>query len=148
MNSPTETVIPLMIAGPSRKPPLRSISAETMAMTGRRQRLFDEDIFSKVYTTPLLCVHFALYGATPFYYLLHYSPFRDRGDGWGAGVLHQLVRLILFLVTMYVTAVIVVLWSGKYQVRKNMTALSLVIVGVVVSGCLKSRNDGTEVSVR
>lgn len=58
------------------------------------------------------------------------------------------MRSILFLVTMYVTAVIVVLWSGKYQVRKNMTALSLVVVGVVVSGCLKSRNDGMEVSVR
>lgn len=107
-----------------------------------RHPIFNEDIFSKFYTTPFMVFHFALYGAVPLYYLLHYSPFRD----FGSGIVDEVVKWFLFVLTQYTTAVIVTSWDGRYRVRKDVAACALMLVCVAGATWPKALMDGIAVS--
>lgn len=85
-----------------------------------------------MYTTPLLALDFAVYGATPFYYLIHYSPIHDAMNEAGDGVLNQVVKWMLIMLAQYITALIVVSWGGRYQVHKNAAGLALMVAGLVM----------------
>lgn len=89
-------------------------------------------------TTPFMVFHFALYGAVPFYYLLHYSPFRDFGSG-GA---NELVKWFLFVLTQYTTAVIVTSWGGRYRVNKDVAACAIMLACLAGGTVLKPLMDG------
>ncbi|KAJ0108831.1 hypothetical protein J7T55_011322 [Diaporthe amygdali] len=122
-------------------------AAETPGATTKRAKnprhpIFNEDIFSRFYTTPFLVFHFAIYGAIPFYYLLHYSPFRD----FGGGTLNHVVKWALFVLTQYITAVIVTSWNGRYRVQKDVTACALMLVGLAGLTGLKALVDGMAAS--
>lgn len=95
--------------------------SRTAASTAPHQpsKIFHEDVFSRLLGGPLFIVHFALYGFVPIYYLMHFSPFSH----FEPGALNQIMRWTLFLGTMYVTAVLVVICFGRYQVRKDVAAL-------------------------
>lgn len=86
--------------------------------------------------------HFALYGAVPFYYLLHYSPFRD----FGSGVVDELVKWSLFIFTQYITAVIIISWGGRYRVQKDVAACALMLVCLAFGTWLKTVEDGMAMS--
>lgn len=86
--------------------------------------------------------HFALYGAVPFYYLLHYSPFRNFV---GSGVVNELVKWSLFVLTQYTTAVIVTSWGGRYRVQKDAVACALMLVCLAGATGLKALMDGMAV---
>lgn len=103
-----------------------------------RHPIFNEDIFSKFYTTPFLVFHFALYGAVPFYYLLHYSPFRD----FGSGAANEAIKWFLFILTQYITAVIVTSWGGRYRVHKDVAACALMLACLTGGTVLKALIDG------
>lgn len=85
---------------------------------------------------------FAFYGAVPFYYLLHYSPFRD----FDSGVVNQLVKWALFVLTQYTTAVIVTSWGGRYRVQKDAAACALMLACLACATGLKALLDGMAVS--
>ncbi|KAI3399128.1 hypothetical protein diail_7707 [Diaporthe ilicicola] len=108
-----------------------------------RHPIFNEDFFSKFCAGPFLAFHFALYGAIPVYYLLHYSPFRDFG---GDGALNHVVRWSLFVLTQYLTAVVVTSWDGRYRVQKDVAACALMLVGLAAATGLKALVDGMAVS--
>ncbi|KAL2280222.1 hypothetical protein FJTKL_12682 [Diaporthe vaccinii] len=107
-----------------------------------RHPIFHEDVFSKFCTTPFIVLHFALYGAVPFYYLLHYSPFRD----FGSGVVNELVKWSLFVLTQYLTAIIVTSWGGRYRVNRDVAACALMLVCLAGATWLKALADGTALS--
>lgn len=86
--------------------------------------------------------HFALYGAVPLYYLLHYSPFRDFV---GSGVVNEFVRWSLAVLTQYTTAVIVTSWGGRYRVQKDVVACALMLVCLAGATGLKALMDGMAV---
>ncbi|POS78986.1 hypothetical protein DHEL01_v202616 [Diaporthe helianthi] len=109
-----------------------------------RHPIFNEDIFSKFYTTPFLVFHFALYGAVPFYYLLHYSPFRD----FGTGAANEAVKWFLFILTQYITAVIVTSWGGRYRVHKDVAACAIMLACLTGGMLLKALVDGVADSRR
>ncbi|KKY32759.1 hypothetical protein UCDDA912_g07295 [Diaporthe ampelina] len=112
-------------------------SSKSTRAENPRHPIFNEDIFSKFYATPFLVFHFALYGAVPFYYLLHYSPFRD----FDSGVINQLVKWCLFVLTQYITAVVVTSWGGRYRVRKDVAACALMLVALAGATGLKAFGD-------
>lgn len=85
-----------------------------------------------------MVLHFALYGATPFYYLLHYSPFRSTEDGVGDDAFNQTLKWTLLLMTQYITAVIVVSWSGRYQAWKNMAVCAYMVAGLGIFSWLRA----------
>lgn len=85
---------------------------------------------------------FAFYGAVPFYYLLHYSPFRH----FGSGVVNEVVKWSLFVLTQYITAVIVTSWGGRYRVQKDVAACALMLVGLAFATGLKALVDEMAVS--
>lgn len=107
-----------------------------------RHPIFNEDVFSKFCTTPFMVFHFALYGAVPFYYLLHYSPFRD----FGSGAVDQVVKWSLFVFTQYITAVVIISWGGRYRVDKDVAACALMLVCMIGATWLKALLDGMDVS--
>lgn len=105
-------------------------------------KIFHEDIFSKLLGGPLLVVHFALYGLVPIYYLIHYSPFSN----FEPGALNQIMKWTLFLGTMYVTAVLVVICFGRYQVRKDVAAFLATGAAVFVLAGMKTWLEAKDVS--
>lgn len=82
--------------------------------------------------------HFALYGAVPFYYLIHYSPFRD----FDSGIVNEVVKWSLFILTQYITAVIVTSWGGRYRVNKDVAACAILLVCLAGATGLKGLMDG------
>lgn len=82
--------------------------------------------------------HFALYGAVPFYYLIHYSPFRD----FDSGVANEVVKWFLFVLTQYITAVIVTSWGGRYRVNKDVAACGIMLVCLAGATGFKALMDG------
>ncbi|KAG6355113.1 hypothetical protein INS49_004194 [Diaporthe citri] len=107
-----------------------------------RHPIFNEDIFSRLYSTPFMVLLFAFYGAVPFYYLLHYSPFRD----FDSGVVNEVVKWSLFVLTQYITAVIVTSWGGRYRLQKDVTACALMLVCLAGATWSKASLDGMAVS--
>lgn len=105
-----------------------------------RHPIFNEDIFSRFYATPFLVFHFALYGAIPLYYMLHYSPFRD----FGSGALNHVVKWSLFVLTQYATAVIVTSWDGRYRVQRDVAACVVMLVGLAAATGLKALVEGMD----
>lgn len=98
-----------------------------------RKPFFHEDSFSRLLGGPLVVLHFALYGAVPTYYLVHYSPFSN----FGAGRLDQVIRWALFFLTQYLTAILVVSWLGQYRVRKETLGFVFVVSAVTLLAGLK-----------
>lgn len=120
--------------GPSRP---RPIPPDKTTKPNRWRAPIDSNVLSRLCTIPLLALQWVIYGATPLYYLLHYSPFRDEGDGIWVGLLSQFVRWTLCVVIQYITAVLVVSWSGRYEVRKSRAVFALMVAGLFVLSSLK-----------
>ncbi|KAG8162160.1 hypothetical protein KVR01_007925 [Diaporthe batatas] len=135
--SPTKTTASPTATASASPMPAAATSTTTRAKNPRHP-VFNEDIFSKFYTTPFMVFHFALYGAVPFYYLLHYSPFRD----FGSGAANEAVKWFLFILTQYITAVIVTSWGGRYRVHKDVAACALMLAGLTGGTLLKALFDG------
>lgn len=132
----TRTSIPPSATSTSA-PTTTSSSSKPTRTKNPRHPVFNEDIFSKFYATPFLVFHFALYGAVPLYYLLHYSPFRD----FDSGAVNQVVKWSLFVFTQYITAVVVTSWGGRYRVRKDVAACAVMLVVLAGATGLKSLMD-------
>lgn len=126
------------LTGPTWKSRSRSKSPHKTTKAHSRHVFFNKRVLSRLYKVPLLTLHWAIYGAAPFYYLLHYSPFRDKGNGIEAGVLNQFVKWSLCIAIQYITAVIVVSWSGRYRMRKNTSVFVLIVAGLFVFSSIKA----------
>jgi hypothetical protein len=132
--TPPTTISSITAASPTSPP---APTAAANRPKNPRHPIFNEDIFSKLTKTPFMVFHFALYGAVPFYYLLHYSPFRD----FGPGVANELVKWFLFVLTQYTTAVIVTSWGGRYRVHKDVAACALMLACLTGGTVLKALMD-------
>ncbi|PSR76329.1 hypothetical protein BD289DRAFT_456995 [Coniella lustricola] len=114
--------------------PTTAPAADHQPRRQSRSTLFNEDIFSRLLSGPLLIVHFALYCAVPVYYLVYWSPFSH----FDAGAFNQLVRWALLGLTQYLTAILMVSWSGRHQVRRELVAGSVISTTVLLLAGLKS----------
>lgn len=142
MDSATDAVFPIIrppmalaaetFSSPTpRRSPVPSVRVEKSRAPHQPSKIFHEDVFSRILGGPLLIVHFALYGVVPIYYLIHYSPFSSPESG----AVNHMMRWTLFLLTMYVTAVLVVSWFGRYEVRKEVAGfLSMGVVVFLLAG--------------
>lgn len=133
------------LSGPLKRAPTPSdrVSCDK-SRTQPRRPFFHEDVFSRILGGPLVILHFALYCAVPVYYLVHYSPFSHFEDGTA----NQSVRWILSFLTQYLTAVLVVSWSGHYEVRRDVAACLLMGIAVFVVAGLRSLVEDTAGSKR
>lgn len=147
MTSQAESIFPIIpqpmvlavdtLSRPLRRAPTPSGSVGMSCDKSKadpRLSLFHEDVFSRLLSGPLVIFHFAFYCAVPVYYLAHFSPFSHFEGG---GQFNQVIRWALLLLTQYLTAILTVSWFGRYMVRKEVTALVLMLTTMALVAGLK-----------
>lgn len=124
-----------LLSSTSRRSPVPANMADTTKRRRQsRSALFNEDIFSRLLSGPLLIVHFAMYCAVPVYYLIHWSPFSH----FESGTFNQVMRWALLCLTQYLTAILMVSWNGRHKIRREVVAGSVISTTILLLAGLKS----------